>query len=349
MKKYIIITVLVTLSGILFSCSDNSTDAVSPPQINSIEPLKASPGDIITIFGNNLGYKPVNGRIILNELVINYSKTEKWNNAFIRFQLPLTAKSGYISVILGTDSSNSVYYEVEEKPAIEFVDISSGNFMMGSNTGFGYEQPVHKVTISKDFLLSKYEITQKIWKLVMDSNSAGVQSDDLPAMNIKWEDAILFCNKLSKIYDYDTVYVANNGTYTYNKSADGFRLPTEAEWEYACRAGSGGDFPGTGNIDDMGWYNGNSAFNAHPVGTKNPNDWGLFDMNGNVWEWCWDWYSSDYYQTSPEIDPSGPASGNRRIIRGGSNSDGATFARSSNRTFPSSDFTNCGFRIAKNK
>ena len=348
MRNFLIL-LLISFAGFFISCSDNTTESNIPPHIETIEPAKASPGDIITIYGTNLGYNPVEGKILINDLVINPNQTEKWNNSFIRLQLPLTAKSGGIQIILGTDSSNTIFYEIEEKPAIEFIHVNAGTFMMGSEKGFGPEQPVHKVTISKAFQISRHEITQKIWQLVMHTNPSNVKSDNLPVMNVDWKEAISFCNELSKLYGYDTVYVLSNEEYTYDTSATGFRLPTEAEWEYACRAGSQGDFPGTGNIDDMGWYNGNSAYNPHPVGTKNPNDWGIYDMNGNAWEWCWDWYSPEYYQTSPDTDPLGPATGLRHVLRGGSCSDGASFARSANRTYPANDFSNCGFRIVINK
>lgn len=340
---------IIILGLIIISCSDNPAGGPQPPFIASVEPQGVSPGDIVTIYGSNLGYNPASGKIVINDIEIPFDKTQKWNNAFIRFQLPLGATSGQLYVINDIDTSNTMYIEVADKPLIEFIDIAPGDFMMGSDKGFGYEQPVHNVTISKAFRMSKYEITQKIWKLVTGYNSSPTVADDLPVMNVTWEEAVKFCNRLSQIYGYDTVYINNNGVYEYDTTAKGFRLPTEAEWEYACRAGTDTDFPGTGNVDDMAWYNGNSAYRPHTVGTKQPNDWGLYDMNGNVWEWCWDRYAADYYAFSPPTDPLGPDSGDRHVLRGGSCSDGATFARSTNRTFLATDFTNCGLRIVINK
>jgi len=335
--------------AMLSSCSDTSSTTVGPPEIISIEPTAPNPGDVITIYGANLGYNPNNGEVRIGSLSITFSQTIKWNNSFIRLQLPLNVKTGVLYVVLGSESSNAVDIIINDKPAIEFVDIQSGEFMMGSDRGLGYEQPVHKVVLSKDFSISKFEITQKIWELVMNSNNSTVKSENLPVMNITWEDAIGFCNNLSALYGLDSVYTKSGNNYVFNSNKNGFRLPTEAEWEYACRAGSDSDYPGTGILDDMGWYNGNSAFNPHEVGTKLPNAWGLYDMNGNVWEWCWDWYDDEYYYSSPTNDPKGPASGQKRVLRGGSCSDGATFARSSNRTYLSDDFLNCGIRIARNK
>ncbi len=347
-KIYFLLLALI-FGVVLQSCSDDVNEANEPPHISAIEPAKASPGDIITIYGSNLAYNPAEGIVRINGLSIPYTETIKWNNAFIRLHLPLTAKSGNVFIVIGKDTSNSLSYEIEDKPAIELLAIAAGEFMMGSGQGFGYEQPLHKVSISTDFQMSKYEITQKIWQLVMNDNPSSVKSANLPVMNITWNDAVEFCNRLSKLYGLDTAYIVKNNKIELSAASTGFRLPTEAEWEYACRAGTKSDFPGSGKIDEMGWYNANSAYNPHPVGTKKANNWGLFDMNGNVWEWCWDWYGSDYYSVSPTTDPQGPATGKRHVLRGGSCSDGATFARSSNRTFPAKDFTHCGLRIVKNK
>lgn len=343
---YIFLFTLIVL--LVQACSDNISNEPAFPVIAEIQPDKANPGDIVTIFGSNLSYLPVNGKIHIGDISIVLEKAIKWNNTFIRFQLPLNSESGQIYISLGDIKSNSLFLEVMGKPGIEFVTVPAGEFMMGSESGFGYELPVHKVRITRDFKISKFEITQKIWKAVMKNNPSPVQSDKLPVMNISWEDAITFCNKLSLIFDLDTVYSFVNGKYIFNINANGFRLPTEAEWEFACRAGSETDYPGSGVLDEIGWFNGNSAYNPHPVGTKKPNNWDIYDMNGNVWEWCWDWYDENYYFISPQNDPLGPASGARRVLRGGSCSDGATFARSSNRTFPANDFTYCGLRIVIN-
>lgn len=344
--RYIFLLTLTIL--VMQACSDNMSNEPAEPVITELQPDKANPGDIVTIYGSNLSYVPEGGQIHIGSIAIGSEKAIKWNNTFIRFQLPLNAESGAIYISLGDIKSNSFYLEVMGKPGIEFIDVPAGEFMMGSEQGFGYELPVHKVKITRAFKISKFEISQKIWQVVMKSNPSPVQSDKLPVMNISWEDAIAFCNKLSQIFDLDTVYTIINGKYFFDINANGFRLPTEAEWEYACRAGSNSDYPGSGILDEIGWFNGNSAYNTHPVGTKKPNDWNIYDMNGNVWEWCWDWYDESYYSVSPSADPTGPESGTRRVLRGGACSVGATFARSSNRTYPANDFTYCGLRIIIN-
>jgi hypothetical protein len=216
---------------------------------------------------------------------------------------------------------------------IEFVTVAAGEFQMGSTNGYSWEQPVHRVIISKSFQLGKYEITQGQWKVIMGSNPSYFKGDDnLPVEQVSWDDAQAFMAKLNAL----------NDGYRY-------RLPTEAEWEYACRAGTTGDYGGTGNLDEMGWYNNNSGSKTHAVGTKKANTWGLHDMHGNVWEWVQDWYSSDYYSSSPLTDPPGPTSGSGRVGRGGGWGSGAGGCRSAvrNAGSPGGTYDFLGFRLLR--
>ncbi|MDQ3750454.1 MAG: bifunctional serine/threonine-protein kinase/formylglycine-generating enzyme family protein [Acidobacteriota bacterium] len=195
---------------------------------------------------------------------------------------------------------------------MEFVLIPRGEFKMGrelnrSHFGGDYypypeEKPIHKVKISRDFYIAKYQVTQEEWVKVMGSNPSYFKSDNrLPVENVSWTDAKEFVSKLN----------ARKDGYLY-------RLPTEAEWEYACRAGR--DFY-AGNLKSMAWYFENSVSSyirsTHIVGTKHPNAFGLYDMCGNVWEWCEDWYDLEYYAESPRTDPTGPEFGSYRVARGG--------------------------------
>jgi formylglycine-generating enzyme required for sulfatase activity len=333
----------------IVTCGDNSFDSDISPVITTIEPTNASPGDIITIFGTNLGFNPNNAKINVSGIVIDNSQIIKWNNSFIRFNLPLNAKSGKIFVTIDGRTSNQYDYQVADKPSIEMIGVNAGDFNMGSETGFGDERPEHKVSITKSFEIGKYEVTQKIWRLVMNYNNSRIISENLPVMNVSWSEAVEFCNNLSEIFGYEKVYTKKDSLVQFNTSANGYRLPTEAEWEYACRAGSVTDFSGTTNLDNICWYNGNSAYNPHPVGTKQANAWSIFDMSGNVWEWCWDWYDENYYLKNDNLNPAGPTIGKRRVLRGGSCGDGVSYARSGNRTFVNNDFTNCGFRLVRNR
>jgi len=160
------------------------------------------------------------------------------------------------------------------------------------------ERPVHRVTISKEFWMGQFPVTQQQWQEVMGSNPSyfGSAGPDAPVEQVSWKDVQAFLAKVNATQDRWAV-----------------RLPTEAEWEYAARAGSTGETYGP--LDDIAWYGGNASHTIHPVGQKLPNAFGLYDMLGNVWQWCQDWFGS--YSTEPAVDPQGPPTGERRITRGG--------------------------------
>lgn len=215
---------------------------------------------------------------------------------------------------------------------LEFVHVEPGEFVMGSGSGMNSEQPPHKVRISKGFDLGKYEVTQAQWQALMGSNPSRFQAPEKPVDSISWEDTRQFLAKL------------NNAD-----RANHYRLPTEAEWEYAARAGTSGDYPG--ELDEIAWYFSNSNLETHPVGRKKPNPWGLYDMLGNVWEWCQDWFNADYYSASPAVDPPGPAEGVNKVLRGGSWGANAVYTRSSVRIsfFPGQKNSYFGFRIVRQR
>ncbi|MCU0645135.1 MAG: formylglycine-generating enzyme family protein, partial [bacterium] len=214
--------------------------------------------------------------------------------------------------------------------------IPGGTFDMGDTFGDGAddEKPVHSVTVS-DFYIGKTEVTVAQYREfcratnrnMPEAPSCGWQ-DIHPIVNISWLDAAAYCQWA------------------------GCRLPTEAEWEYAAREGGKKiKWSGTSTenlIGDYAWYSGNSGSKTHPVGTKKPNALGLYDMSGNVWEWCSDWYDENYYKNSPRNNPKGPAAGTYRLLRGGSWDSDEWFCRSSNRdrNYPGDGYGNVGFRVA---
>ena len=184
---------------------------------------------------------------------------------------------------------------------MELVLIPAGSFMMGDADGRTDERPVHKVTISKPFCLGKYEVTQRQWWAVMGNNPSRVKGPMNPVEKVNWHDCQAFIGRL-------------------NRKFGGFSLPTEAQWEYACRAGSTTRFSFGDDEDrlgDYGWCGNNSARKTHPVGQRKPNAWGLYDMHGNVYEWCADWYGGDFFKEQPAVDPPGPPTGAARVFRGG--------------------------------
>ena len=218
--------------------------------------------------------------------------------------------------------------------AMEFVSLPAGSFIMGCSPEDtacrDNEKPPHRVQISKPFRIQKYEVTQAQWLDVMEVNPSDVEGNDLPVHNVSWDDVQLFLLKL-------------------NARGDGFRyrLPTEAEWEYAARADVTTAY--SGSLDATAWYNKNSGHQPHPVGTKQANAWEIHDMSGNVWEWVADWFGPSYYAATPAADPQGPASGQQHAVRGGSFSDNAEFARVSNRFGVTTGFGNydLGFRCVR--
>jgi formylglycine-generating enzyme required for sulfatase activity len=216
---------------------------------------------------------------------------------------------------------------------MEFVAIPAGSFMMGANDQDAYdtEKPPHKVTISKAFHMGKYEVTQAEWEKVMESNPYSLDRSNpfygLPGMaeritkpnhpaTVSWQDAQEFIRRLNAKEGYTR-----------------YRLPTEAEWEYAARAGTTSAYSFGEDRKDLGryaWHGEDFATGGtHPVGKKLPNPWGLFDVHGNAWEWVQDWYSDHYYAQSPSVDPKGSATGTQRVVRGGSWHQTSTSWRSS--------------------
>ncbi|HTS26495.1 MAG TPA: formylglycine-generating enzyme family protein [Bryobacteraceae bacterium] len=228
---------------------------------------------------------------------------------------------------------------VPELPRWEFVTIAPGEFQMGCSPDDREcgedEKPAHRVRITKGFELGKYEVTQAQWEAMMGSNPSEVKGADLPVEQVSWNDIQDFLRRVNGRDDH----------YRY-------RLPHEAEWEYAARAGTSG--PYYGELDAIAWYGRNSANQAHPVGGKQPNAWGLYDMIGNAWEWCQDWYESDAYRAfakDPAVDPHGPASGEYRVLRGGSWYQYLWFLRVSSRfrERPGGRFRHTGFRCLRER
>ncbi|MBF0564219.1 MAG: SUMF1/EgtB/PvdO family nonheme iron enzyme [Nitrospirae bacterium] len=194
--------------------------------------------------------------------------------------------------------------EIISKLEKDMVFVKGGCYQMGNTFGdidITDAKPVHEVCV-EDFWIGKYEVTQRQWQKVMGSNPSGFNNgDNYPVENISWDDAQEFLKKLSGM------------------SGKGYRLPTEAEWEYAASSGGKAEkYSGGNDIDSVAWYDKNSDKQTHPVGQKKPNGLGIYDMNGNVWEWVQDWYGEKYYGESPKDNPKGPSSGQKRVLRGGS-------------------------------
>jgi formylglycine-generating enzyme required for sulfatase activity len=226
---------------------------------------------------------------------------------------------------------------------IEMVYVKGGCFQMGNTfpefkDEFPEELPVHEVCVDNDFYLGKYEVTQGQWKQLMGNNPTNESycGDNCPVGNVSWNDAKDFISTLNS-----------------RSGGNKYRLPTEAEWEYAARGGKVERYSGGNDMSLVSWNNENSLVNSemrtHPVGTKAPNGFGLYDMSGNVWEWTNDWYGINYYSSSPRNNPTGPVSGDARSVRGGCASGADTNMRVSRRDGYPPDFSkdHLGFRLLR--
>jgi formylglycine-generating enzyme required for sulfatase activity len=248
---------------------------------------------------------------------------------------------------------------VTTKSGIQMVSLPGGEFKMGSDQGSPDEAPAHQVRISP-FLIDKFEVTQEMFRQVQLPNPSHWQENpQKPVERVRWRDAKRYCNERSLLEQLQPCYNEKTIDWECNYSANGYRLPTEAEWEYACRAGTSGgyDFEEAGKLRQYAWFSEDAEQKTHLVGQKKPNGFGIYDLYGNVSEWCEDVYSPTYYKESPPSDPSGPASPGkdvRRVIRGGSWKSSAdqcrATARQGERTGDtdacfSTDF--CGFRCVR--
>ena len=228
--------------------------------------------------------------------------------ASISGSLTSTASTSGTNVLSSSSSSpsgNTITIPVKNGISIEMVKVEAGSFNMGATpemqAPYEVEKPVHRVTLTNNYYIGKYEVTQALWQAVMGSNPSYFKGDDLPVEQVSWNDCQDFISKLNAM------------------TGKRFRLPSEAEWEYAARGGKksrGYQYSDSNTLGDVAWYEGNSGSKTHAVGTKQPNELGIYDMTGNVYEWCQDWYGS--YSSSPQTNPIGAVSGSSRVDRGGS-------------------------------
>ena len=269
-------------------------------------------GAEVYIDGNKVGQSPrvFNGLLVGNHKVEikkdGYGTDSKTVNilegqtASLSGVLTTNASS---SVASGTSSSgNTITIPVKNGISIDMVRVEAGTFTMGATAEmknpWDDEKPTHRVTLTNDYYIGKYEVTQTLWQAVMGNNPSEFKGDNLPVEKVSWKDCQDFISKLNRI------------------TGKTFRLPTEAEWEYAARGGNksrGYQYSGSNNLSDVAWYMDNSGDKTHAVGTKQPNELGIYDMSGNVWEWCQDWYGK--YSSSSQVNPTGANSGSYRVKR----------------------------------
>ena len=341
-------------------------------QLAQQQKLDVTFGELVAIQGNlSVNYKPFGADVyvdgkklgqsprVFNDLLVGNHQVEVRKDGYATDRKTVAISEGQTASITGTlasyavassssntsgyssgsssmaSGSNTISIPVKDGISIEMVKVEAGTFMMGATPEMekpnSDEKPVHQVTLTNDYYMGKYEVTQALWQAVMGSNPSEYKGDNLPVEQVSWNDCQEFISKLNGL------------------TGRKFRLPTEAEWEYAARGGKKSrsyQYSGSSNISDVAWYDGNSDSKTHPVGTKQANELGIYDMSGNVYEWCLDWYGS--YSSSSQTNPTGADSGSKRVYRGGSWYDYAWSCRLSNRYFNTPDFRidDLGLRLA---
>ena len=306
----------------------------------TVKPLEAR----VTLYGSDgAEVESWTGMKYLQALPVGTYRLEAGQAGYETQKIALTITENH------TSTTNLVLEEGSDI-VVAMVLVEGGSFQMGSTSGDSDEKPVHTVTVNS-FYMDKTEVTQAEYRRVMGKNPSRFSDcDECPVEKVSWYEAIAYCNRRSGLEGLQPAYIISGETVTWDRRANGYRLPTEAEWEYAARGGNkseGYTYSGSNGLAAVGWYTGNSGGRTHPVGQLQPNELGLYDMSGNVWEWGWDWYYAGYYRSSPKDNPTGPSTGSLRVVRGGSWGGDPRFCRVGDRGGgpPSDGDYGMGFRV----
>ncbi|MFH1050625.1 MAG: SUMF1/EgtB/PvdO family nonheme iron enzyme [bacterium] len=330
------------------------------PEIIAFSKYEIKKNEFLDITGKNFGANQgVNSFLYFGGNKLSRARIPSWSDKKITIQIPDTIPglySIYVSVEgLESNEMNITVYETAKTYIVETVLITAGTFMMGTDESDMWSNPKHQVTLTRDFYMSKYEITQLIYQDVANTWTDPLPDDkgpQKPSNVTTWLNIVKWCNDASNKDGLEQCYTINGEDVTCDFNKNGYRLPTEAEWEYSCRAGSTGDVNfSSGSMEDYAWIRSNAGNKLNNAGQKLPNAWGLYDMYGNAAEWCWDWLEE--FSGSPETDPTGPSefTGNGKVLKGGSMLSTSDDIKSWSRTdvHPDSQNREVGFRVVRNK
>jgi formylglycine-generating enzyme len=310
-----------------YNVTINPVSTGNAPIIKAFDTNKPFVRSSFGIEGSNFGDGQNGNFVTINGILVTNIST--WKDKKVVVEVPTGATSGDVIVYVNGLKSNAMYLEIQsDNILLEQVLIPGGEFMMGADDELsGFSNPKHKVIITRPFYISKYEISQGVWDEVSTiSHNSYNKGPNNPVERVSWLNCCKFCNALSIREKFKSVYTITGEEVAINWDANGYRLPTEAEWELAARAGGEwrygkGQDGANGVVSNIAWHNENSSNSTHEIGQKEPNLWGIHDMLGNVKEWCWDWFDAEYYTTSKDsIDPKGPNadSDGGKSLRGGS-------------------------------
>lgn len=356
------ITFIFTFIFVLFinlnSCKED--EILTPTIQNSLTNIvntNITVGDTVVLKGNF----PINNTLYSIKLINKVTNYTIPNQSIINstistiefiYPYDFIGDSLYIVFNDKLDSTYKFHYNLKLYFDFDKKIIQTTNFKIGSDIGLNDESPVSSIFLSHQLEVSTFEINQRTWYSVMLKNNSSTKNLKLAVDSITWIDAIEFCNKLSSQSGLNEVYNildTTNQIVEWNENTNGWRLPTEAEWEFLAKGNTTDDTFQNKPANEVGWFLSNSGVRLNQSGLKSANIHGLFDMNGNVWEWCWDNYQADYYTNlNNSKNPKGPNDGNRKVKRGGSFRTGSFFIRASNRSIDDDNLYGTGLRIVRN-
>jgi len=344
---------ILVLILILISCGEQLQEPEeATAKILNLVPEKPYRNLELIINGNNFGLASESSFVLFQDsILLNSKQVIRWTNNSILTKLPNELNNGKLRLIINNDTTPEFNFDFHRFPEISTIEVKNGSYFRGSVAGNADEFPIKEIRISNDLLVGKYEITQVEYECIMAENLSQFRDLFLPISNVTFNNAVEFCNRLSNLQGLDTAYITDGTEFQFNHNSNGWRLPTEAEWEYLARANNTDDYYGNEKPDDIAWFAINSGYKPYFIGKKLPNQFGLYDMLGNVAEWCWDYYSETAYGSSIVENPQGPISGTERVVRGGSFQSEAKDVRVSVRASQQTDLTQSfiGFRIVRKK